>query len=72
MRHYRAAIQAAPELPGAYNDVANLLAEQGEVEAAIPYYRRALEIQPDYGLAHANLAKLLLDQGEFEGAIVHL
>ena len=72
IRHYEAAIEAAPDLAMAHNNLAGLLAEQGKTEAAIEHYRRALEIQPDYALAHRNLAELLLDRGEIEEAIRHL
>lgn len=72
IQHYRASIEAAPDLARAHNNLANLLADRGEIEAAMQHYRRAIEIVPDYALAHANLAELLLYQGEIEEAIDHL
>ncbi len=72
IRHYRASIEAAPDLAMAYNNLANLLADQGEIEAALRHYRKAIEIQPDYALAHGNLGELLIRRGEIEQGIDHL
>ncbi|HEY8155871.1 MAG TPA: tetratricopeptide repeat protein [Myxococcota bacterium] len=72
IRHFEAAIAAAPDLAMAHNNLAGVFAQQGKLEEATLHYRRAVEIQPGYALALGNLAELLMQRGEVEQAISHL
>ncbi len=56
--------------PIAHNNLGNVLAARGEVDAAIDHYRRALEIDPGYLEAHNNLGSALAGRGQFDAAIV--
>ncbi len=58
---------------GAYEhyNLANVLAEEGDLEQAIKHYSEALRIKPSYFTAQNNLANTLLRLGRAEQAIVH-
>ena len=45
------------------NNYGCVLAEKGDIDAAMEHFRTAIEIRPDYGEAHGNLARYLLDRG---------
>lgn len=51
---------------------ADLLAMQGQTEAAVAHYRRALKHAPDYREVHANLGITLTAMQQFEEARPHL
>jgi tetratricopeptide (TPR) repeat protein len=62
--------------PAGYNNLANALAKQGNVEEAIRAAEQALKLHPDYEIAHYNLGNLYmrlgrldLAQGHFEEAL---
>jgi protein O-GlcNAc transferase len=58
-----------PKSADSYNDLGNLLAQQGKTEEAIASYQTAIDLQPDFAIAHNNLGNLLVQQGEMEKAI---
>jgi Tfp pilus assembly protein PilF len=55
----------------AHNSLGVLLADRGEVDAAVVHYREALAIQPDFAEAHNNLGIVLSERGQIDEAIVH-
>ena len=60
--------------PGNYfamNSLGNILAEQGDLRAAVSYYSQALEIKPDYAKVHTNLGVALRKLGESDQAMAH-
>jgi predicted TPR repeat methyltransferase len=50
----RRALALAPS-PDAHNNLANVLLQSGQVEAAVAAYRRVVELRPDDAAAHHNL-----------------
>jgi predicted O-linked N-acetylglucosamine transferase (SPINDLY family) len=65
----RTAIQIAPDLGEAHNDLGGLLRERGEVKAALASFREAVRTRPKLALAWFNLGTLLRDLGELEEAV---
>ena len=62
--HLEAAMRATPKYPRAYSFRGDMLAKQGETDAAIRLYHEALQIHPRYVTAHLHLAKVLLFQNK--------
>jgi tetratricopeptide (TPR) repeat protein len=62
----------APEVAAPYAALAELLAEQGDLEGAIARYRQALAIDPRRIGAHAQLGLALARSGRHAEAIPHL
>ncbi|MEN9566628.1 MAG: hypothetical protein RLZZ69_1824, partial [Cyanobacteriota bacterium] len=58
-----------PKSANSYNDLGNLLAQQGKTAEAIASYQTAIALQLDFAIAHNNLGNLLVQQGEMEKAI---
>src|SRR5262249_32008918 len=58
--HFSRAVQIDPGLADAHNNLAKLLAFEGNTKEALEHLARALEIRPDYPDAHYNLARTLL------------
>ena len=58
-----------PISAGAYNNMGNVLNNQGNLEEAIFAYKKAISIQPDYVNAYYNMGNALKDQGNLEEAI---
>lgn len=54
-----------------HNNLANVLAQQGEIEEAIAHYKEALAIQAKYPEAHSNLGAALVSRGSVEEGIGH-
>jgi len=54
-----------------HNNLANVLAQRGEIEKAITHYEKALAIQPKYPEAESNLGAALISQGRVEEGIGH-
>ncbi len=72
-RQWRVAAAIDPEARHiAHTNLAGLLAERGEREAAALELRRALALRPDHAVAHTNLAILLAEAGRHSEAISHL
>jgi len=53
----------------AYNNLATILLEKGQVDEAISHYRKALEIRSVDAMPHYNLGDALLRKGEVNAAI---
>ncbi|MFH1039081.1 MAG: tetratricopeptide repeat protein [PVC group bacterium] len=66
--HHRA-VRAKPDDPDRYNNLAIVLADEGELDAAIYYYRQALKIKPNHLEALNNLGNALVEQGKLEEAL---
>jgi predicted O-linked N-acetylglucosamine transferase (SPINDLY family) len=66
---YRHALQLAPNLAVAHNNLGNALKDQGELDDAVDCYRHALQLAPGYHLAHNNLGNALKHQGKLDEAV---
>ena len=55
----------------AHASLGNLLAKNGQIDAAIAHYRAVLKAQPDHVDAHANLGWALYKQGKIAEAVAH-
>ncbi len=64
---YRRALAIDPDYHLAHNNIANVLAAQGQSDEAIAHYRRALEIRPDYTQAREGLNDILRARGSSDG-----
>jgi Flp pilus assembly protein TadD len=65
------AIEVNPRSALAHNNLGLALAQQGNLNAAIPHYLQALRLRPDYAYTHNNLGLALTRQGRLDEAIVH-
>jgi len=54
-----------------HNNLANVLAQRGEIEEAIAHYEKALAIQPNAPEAQSNLGAALVSMGRVEEGIGH-
>ena len=77
-RHFRHAIQLAPNEEGAYYNYGVLMKGEGRPEEAEKAFRNAVEISPAHAEAHYNLGVLLEQRGmlaeaerEFQSAVEH-
>jgi len=61
-----------PALVDAHTNLANLLLEKGDDEAALPHYRKAVELQPNEPGTHYNLGVGLARNGQLDPAIAEL
>ena len=66
--YYRKAIELDPGYVPAYNNLGDVLRDQGKLDEAIDYYRRAVQLDPEYLWAHLNLAHALRSKGQFDEA----
>lgn len=56
----------------AHNNLANVLQQRGDLDAAAENYRRAIALRPDFAPPYSNLAQVLLRLGDTAGAIARL
>ena len=70
--HLSTAIQLAPGWATPRVELAQLLVEQGELEAALPLYRSALELDPDLLRARISFGRTLLEADRHLEARHHL
>ncbi len=68
---YRAALEIDPDFADAHNNLAALLLQRGEAEAAITHLEHTLRLRPESADAHNNLGVLLLQRGEAGAAAGH-
>jgi tetratricopeptide (TPR) repeat protein len=68
---WRHSLERSPRAPMAHFNLAVLLQERGDRDAAIRHYLLALETEADLVEAHVNLANLYADRGELDRAIGH-
>jgi tetratricopeptide (TPR) repeat protein len=72
--HYQAAINTdvIPALKlGAYNNLGNLLKDEGDLKSAEKAYKAALKIDPNFGAGHYNLGLTLKAAGNLPHAIAY-
>lgn len=72
--HYQAAINTdvIPALKlGAYNNLGNLLKDEGDLKSAEKAYKAALKIDPYFGVGHYNLGLTLKAAGNLADAIAY-
>lgn len=62
-------IRKRPANPRAYNNLGNLINEQGYNRKAIELYQTAIRVDPGYSVAYYNLANLLSGEGMMREAI---
>ncbi|MCE9557011.1 MAG: tetratricopeptide repeat protein [Planctomycetes bacterium] len=68
---YRETLKQNPDCWMAKNNLAIMLSERGEKDAAILYYQQILQIKSDYAEAHGNLANELQAKGRTAEATEH-
>lgn len=56
----------------AHNYLAQALADQGDLDAAVDHFKKALAIKPDHLKSHINLANVYISTGQADRAIYHL
>ncbi|SRR5579883_1640380 len=69
---YQNALRLRPNYPEAHNNLAILLKERGDEQAARLHYEEALRLWPQYPEAHYNYAILLESGNDLVGAVQHL
>ncbi|WP_445173106.1 tetratricopeptide repeat protein [Microcoleus sp.] len=72
--HYQVAINTdvIPALKlGAYNNLGNLLKDEGDLKSAEKAYKAALKIDPNFGVGHYNLGLTLKAAGNLADAIAY-
>jgi tetratricopeptide (TPR) repeat protein len=60
-----------PGNPRAHTDLGKILAERGQIDAAIRRCELALQLEPNYYIAHSNLGNALAARGRIDEAIPH-
>ncbi len=66
--HYRAALEANPDLPNVRVDLALLLARRGQLDEALAQTSRALELRPGWAQGHLNRATIWTQAGRADQA----
>ncbi len=69
---WRTTVERNPKAWMAYNNLGNVLLQNGRVEEAIAQFKTALEIDPRYANAESNLGNALLRLGQPEKSLAHL
>ncbi len=69
---YRNAIAIEPRVHQTYNNLANVLFWEGQVDSAIKYYERSLAFEPQSAAAHYNLAQAYVRKLQFEKSSQHM
>jgi Tfp pilus assembly protein PilF len=64
-------LQINPDLFRVHNNLAILLAGQGEFLESVEHYKQAITQYPGFAKAHNNLGSVLAQQGRFEESIGH-
>jgi tetratricopeptide (TPR) repeat protein len=66
---YRRALDLDSNYPEALFNVAQVMADQGNVDKAIEAYQRLVEVEPNFAEAHNNLGGMLREQGKLQQAM---
>jgi tetratricopeptide (TPR) repeat protein len=69
---YERALAYRPNYTEAYNNLGNVLKDQGKLEEAVASYRQALTHKPDFAQVHYNLGNALQDRSILEPSRNHL
>jgi len=56
---YLEAIRIKPEFPIAWNNLAGIFKEEGQLTTSVAYYREALRLCPEFADAHSNLGMIV-------------
>ena len=64
IRHYRRALEAAPEAAMAFRNLGDALARRGDLEEAIAFYRQAVVLEPDAPALRERLERALAAASE--------
>ena len=65
---YRRIIALRPDIAEAYNNLGNVLKDQGKRDEAVANFRRAATLKPSLVAAHMNLGAAFREQGKFDQA----
>jgi len=66
---YRRIVLLRPDIAEAYNNLGNVLVDQGQLDEAAAQYERATALKPSLFQAHNNLANILKVQGQLDQAV---
>jgi cytochrome c-type biogenesis protein CcmH/NrfG len=66
---YKQALKTKPDYAEVYNNMGNVLRDEGNLDAAIESYKKALKIKPGYAESYYNMGLTLKDKGEVDEAI---
>lgn len=69
--HYHRALEIDPKYSAAYNGLAGVYDEQGDMERAEQIYLRAIELKPAYWEGYRNLASHYFNKGDYSSAITY-
>jgi len=69
--HYKEALRIKPDFAKAHYNLANALAEQGQIDEAIDHYLETIRIKPDYADAYNNIGILLFDKGNYDEVVLY-
>ena len=58
-----------PDIAEAYNNLGNVLLDQGKLDEAAAQYEQAVALKPDLFQAHNNLGNILAEQGKLDQAV---
>ncbi|MBB5033879.1 tetratricopeptide repeat protein [Prosthecobacter vanneervenii] len=62
---WRSTLEKNPGCWMAWNNLGNLILQQGKIDESISFFSKALELRPHYAEAHNNLGEALLRKGLF-------
>ena len=68
---YERVLALRPDIAAAHYNIANILAQRGDLEQAAARYRQAIAIKPDLAEAHNNLGNIFKELGRPEEATAH-
>jgi tetratricopeptide (TPR) repeat protein len=66
---FRHALQCTAGNYAAHNQLGNVIASKGDLDAAIKEYQEALRLDPNFSGAHYNLGRALASEGNLDAAI---
>lgn len=69
-RLYREVLEDQPNNFEAYNNLGNILQDQGRTDEAISCYQKAIKLNPNFAGTYYNLGDALQDKGQLDEAII--